>query len=287
MMGLTAEQRQAFDDQGYLLVPGVLDEQELAPLRPVIAGAVDQRARQLHDEGKIPELYEDAPFHQRLVKILGPGRSSNWNPQVFSREVYELLTRAKILDIVESLIGPEITANGDYWVRFKMPGGKRSIFPWHQDSGYYDSSIDPDQPVTPTAEIPILTVWIPLVNVDQQNGPLQMVSGSHKHGLRPARRNQEGRLVPCEDVEQLGTIETLCMRVGDVVVFGNLTFHRSIENNSDGIRWSIDLRYSPTGSPLEWLLKKWPGFVARSRKHPETVGSWEAWQNDRLSAGIT
>jgi len=77
------------------------------------------------------------------------------------------------------------------------------------------------------------------------------------------------------------------MRVGDVVVFGNLTFHRSIENNSDGIRWSIDLRYSPTGSPLEWLLKKWPGFVARSRKHPETVGSWKAWQNDRLSAGIT
>jgi ectoine hydroxylase-related dioxygenase (phytanoyl-CoA dioxygenase family) len=35
----------------------------------------------------------------------------------------------------------------------------------------------------------------------------------------------------------------IAMRPGDVLLFGNLLWHRSVANTSDGIRWSIDLRY--------------------------------------------
>ena len=66
----TAAQRQAFDDQGYLLVRGVLDEQDFVPLRRVISSAIDHRAKELYDKGKISSLYEDLSFYHRLTQIL-------------------------------------------------------------------------------------------------------------------------------------------------------------------------------------------------------------------------
>ena len=282
----TAAQRQAFDEQGYLLVRGVLDEEDFAPLHRIISSAIDQRAKELYDKGKISSLYEDLSFYHRLTQILresqkGPLLSWNWNKEVFSREVYELVTHPKILDIIGSLIGPEITVNGDYWIRFKMPTGGESVFPWHQDSIYYNGNVDPGEQVTLSEESQILTVWIPMVDVDERNGCLQVISGSHKRGLRPAHHDENRRLVPMEDIESWGEVQNVHMKVGDVLVFGNLTFHRSLENTSEDIRWSIDLRYSPTDSPLEWLLQKWPGFIARSQQQPETVESWEMWEAKR------
>ena len=283
---LTTEQRQIFEEQGYLLIRGVLDEPDFAPIHQIISSAIDHRAKELYDKGKISSLYEDLSFYHRLTQILresqgGPLLGWNWNKEVFSREVYELLTHPKILDIVGSLIGPEITVNGDYWIRFKMPTGGDSVFPWHQDSIYYNGNVDPDQKVTPSEESQILTVWIPMVDVDERNGCLQVISGSHKQGLRPAHRDENRRLVPVEAVESCGEVQNMRMKVGDILVFGNLTFHRSLANTSEGIRWSIDLRYSPTDSPLEWLLQKWPGFIARSEQ-PETVESWEMWKKKRI-----
>ena len=286
---LNTEQCQAFDEQGYLLVRGVLDEGDFAPLGRVISSAIDHRAKALYDKGKISNLYEEQSFYHRLTRILresqkGPLLGWNWNKEVFSREVYELTTHPKILDIVTSLIGPEITVNGDYWIRFKMPTGGDSVFPWHQDSIYYNGNADPGQQVTLSEESQILTVWIPMVDVDERNGCLQVIPGSHKQGLRPPRRDENGRLVPVEDVESWGEVQSVCMKVGDVLVFGNLTFHRSLENTSEDIRWSVDLRYSPTDSPLEWFHKKWPGFIARSQQQPETVESWEMWKVKRTSS---
>jgi len=119
------------------------------------------------------------------------------------------------------------------------------------------------------------------VDVDEENGCMQFISGSHKWGLLPNKR-QGDHLVPVEDVEARGRVETLAMRAGDAVAFRNLTFHRSLMNNSDGIRWSIDLRYSVTGTPLDWLTRMGlHGFVARSRQNPESVESWKAWRANR------
>ena len=253
---LSTQQRQAFEAQGYLLVRQVLDAQVFDPLRSVAMSAINQYAKSLYDQGQISDLHKNLSFYKRLTKIsrqsqTGPLLHWNWNKQVFGQEVYQLITHSAILDIVASLLGPEITANGDYWLRFKMPTGDDSVFPWHQDSIYYNGNANPDQSVVLSERSQILTVWIPMVDVDEKNGCLQIIPGSHKRGLRPARRDENGRQVPIEDVETWADVKNIKMKVGDVCVFGNLTFHRSLANISDEIRWSIDLRYSPTGSPLE------------------------------------
>jgi hypothetical protein len=56
-----------------------------------------------------------------------------------------------------------------------------------------------------------------------------------------------------------------------------LTPHRSTPNFTDQVRWSLDLRYQPTGQPTgrAW----WPAFVARSEAQPESVlTDYELWR---------
>ena len=50
------------------------------------------------------------------------------------------------------------------------------------------------------------------------------------------------------------------------------------------VRWSIDVRYMPTGQSYAWhscgdeFDRIYPGFVVRSAD-PERVTSWEEWRN--------
>jgi ectoine hydroxylase-related dioxygenase (phytanoyl-CoA dioxygenase family) len=277
-MGLLPEHfRTAYQENGYVVAPGILNNEALEPIRGAIAEAVDQIARQRQAEGQIDQLYADTPFEQRLAYVYqnATNKSMGWNREVFSKAVYDLVTHPNLLELAETLLGPEITVNGDYWVRTKLPGERLTTLPWHQDSGYYGAQ---------TAAEHILSVWLPLVDVDEHNGCMQFIPGSHQWGLLPTAKDEDRHNIPTEEIETRGRVETLRMNVGDAVAFHNLTFHRSLMNSSDAIRWSIDLRYSPTGTPTDWLAKMGLfGFVARSRTHPETVEGWDTWSARRTS----
>ncbi len=276
---LSSQQRQRYEEDGYLIIPNLLNDRDLAPVRRAIMRHVDQEAKRLSSEGEIKDLHERLPFTRRLKEVYRSlnKRTIGWNQEVFSEEIYDFGVHRAILDVSEVLVGPEIQFNGDYWVRTKLPGETVTTFPWHQDSGYYG---DP-------TEFHILSLWIPLMDVDEHNGCMQVLPGSHRWGLRPVDSDDEGHHIPTEDIESRGEIVTLPMKAGDIFACHNLTFHRSLMNQSDDIRWSIDLRYIEIGRPLEWLFKAGlNGFIARSHEHPETVDSWVDWQAKRRAAGV-
>ena len=120
-----------------------------------------------------------------------------WNREVFSRELYDFGMIPGILELAESILGPEIQFNGDYWVRSKLPHESLTTYPWHQDSGYYGAA---------TEKHHILSLWIPLVDVDEVNGCLQMMPGSHRWGLLPTMSDGGGHLQPREDIEERGRV---------------------------------------------------------------------------------
>ncbi|MBM3261862.1 MAG: phytanoyl-CoA dioxygenase family protein [candidate division Zixibacteria bacterium] len=276
---LNRQQCTLYEEQGYLIVRDVLTDDDLSLVRSAVERHVDEQAHTFYAEGKIAERYEKLPFTHRLTQLYQhrSRKSIGWNREVFSREIYDFGMLPQILDIAESLVGPELQFNGDYWIRTKLPGDSVTTFPWHQDSGYYG---DP----TP---FHILSLWIPLVDVDEENGCMQVIPGSHRWGLLPVGRDDEGHHVPLEELEKRGEVVTLPMKAGEIFAFHNLTIHRSLMNRTDGIRWSIDLRYSETGMPLVWLWKcGLNGFVARSRKNPDQVDAWEGWQEKRRLADI-
>ena len=263
-----------FTEQGYLVVQSALSEADLAPLIAVVSEVVGTRATELYNEGVISDTYEGLPFERRWHAILKACDRENevfgWHTLVFSEALFDLITHRKILDVLESLIGGDIQFNGDFWVRPKLPNEKLTTLPWHQDSAY--------MPNTETDTH--LTVWLPLVDVKPENGPLQFLPGSHKSGLQTYHRvPSETFAVPVlsptsSDID----IHTLEMEKGDLLVFNNLVFHRSLLNCSDIIRWSVDFRFSPTGTSLDGLWHEAIACPARERESGQCSTSWQTWR---------
>lgn len=269
------------ENQGFAVVSPLVTESQLEPLQGVLERVVQRRAEQLYREGLIQDVCVEADFdvrwHRIIQQCVADEESSIWNQWVFSREIYDLLVQPAILDVIENLIGPEIRANGDYWVRPMAPMDRVTPVPWHQDSAYY-----PDHPSGPRD---ILTVWIPLVDVDSHNGCLEVIPGSHNWGLIDTRLSEGGKWKePVLDPLEKGTLQPVPMRRGDALVFSNLLFHRSSLNRSNSMRWSVDLRYSPTALQQPQLYQTYPGFIARSKCRADSVETFAVWR-DRVTAG--
>lgn len=65
------------------------------------------------------------------------------------------------------------------------------------------------------------------------------------------------------------------MDAGDVLCFHQKTPHRALQNRSDWVRWSIDMRYEATEKAT--LSGRDKGLIARSSRAPSSVTSYEQW----------
>jgi phytanoyl-CoA hydroxylase len=84
-----------------------------------------------------------------------------------------------------------------------------------------------------------LVVWVPLVDVNKDNGSILIWPGTHKLGPQPyttiggfASVVTEGQPIQPE------------MEVGDIAIFSTLLIHSSGEILNDTIRWSCHYRYT-------------------------------------------
>jgi ectoine hydroxylase-related dioxygenase (phytanoyl-CoA dioxygenase family) len=264
MAGLSADQLAAYLDDGFLLLEDALSPVDLQPLIDDITAEIDRKTREALSDGKLSDPFEGAPFDRRLTRI----SDATDDPSEIEREVtgkrlktagmFSLITCPAILDIVESVIGPEILAHPQFNCQAKMPNEARSQIPWHQDLGF----------LHPEAEATFMVnFWIPLVDATVENGCMEVIAGSHRAGLIEHVRVRnywgiaEDRLPPGEQV-------ACPIRVGGVLLVQHKTIHRSIPNHSDHVRWSLDLRYSDSGMPTG---RDVPGFIARSRANPASV----------------
>ena len=62
---------------------------------------------------------------------------------------------------------------------------------------------------------------------------------------------------------------------GSAILFNDRCIHMSTPNRSDGVRWSVDLRYQPTDQ--DPMPSHGAGFLARSERNPERVATLEDW----------
>lgn len=268
-----------FVEDGYEVVKGVLSSEDLEPLRWVIAKEVDRHTNELYAQGKITDTFADLPLSTRWAEVckMHKQKAFGWNNEVFSKEIYDLYANPRLLDYVETIIGAEIQVNGDFSVRPKLPNEDWTTLPWHQDGFYYGGKD------AASKDFIILSIWVPLVDVDEKNGCLQVIPGSHEWELiSDYVKTPIGHLECAEDVEARGKAISVEMKAGDLLVFNQFMFHRSLPNRSDEIRWSIDLRFSPADQPYTWhgnpnYDKICPCFVARSKMKPITP--WEDWHD--------
>jgi phytanoyl-CoA hydroxylase len=288
-MSLSSYDLEQYKRDGYLLVPQFLDAKTIEAQRQTIESYVDQNIRHLLEAGKIESAYEGAPFETRWALVSQQleepkDRPSQWGGRqgLISSSIFDLYTHSHLTKLIALILGPEVTAHGDYWIRCMTKGKADRPLRWHQDSTYFLGQNDRDTTIDYYPPETILTVWIPLVNVGENNGCLRLVKGSNQHGAIPFQRDNHRQWEPTREVSDYGTVTPVPMRAGDVLIFNNLTLHTGGNNATTSVRWSIDLRYSPTGQSFDWhqmgeeVNKRYPVFVARS-EDPAKQMSWTQW----------
>jgi len=94
-------------------------------------------------------------------------------PVEVSEAYYQAMTSSRMTDCVADLIGPNVKFHHSK-INSKLPGGETAV-KWHQDF-----------PFTPHTNDDIVTALLMIDEVTLENGPLEVVPGSHKkeiHGL--------------------------------------------------------------------------------------------------------
>jgi len=299
---LSKSQLAEFDRQGFLVVDGVLGDADLEPLERDYQQLLDSICRRLHSQGRIPSAFETLDFTQRFAATVAacPDCVDEFNislPLVngeidaetyhahFAPALFWLQRNERILDLVESIIGPEIASSPVQQMRIKPPQSSVGeanvahsnvgVTTWHQDT----VAVLPEGEQTNQ-----LTVWIAVTDADLDNGCLVSIPGSHREGEHPHQAGIIAREPTVPDSIIAGRSGTpLPVRRGGVILFHKHNIHSSLPNLSERLRWSLDLRYHPAGQPSG--RPAFPGFIARSRRNPDSeLRDAQVWQQNWADA---
>jgi ectoine hydroxylase-related dioxygenase (phytanoyl-CoA dioxygenase family) len=211
MQPLSTDQLRQFRDDGFTFLGRILDEATLAELR-------DEEAR--------------------FRGAAGPQELTVFRSQVchYSAKVRRFCTLGPQVAIMNQLIGPNVALWFTQFVT-KQPDAAsgKSEFPWHQDNGYV--AIEPATNVT---------VWIALDDVDERNGCVWVVPGSHRGGLLEHKtKNADTWHL---QVPVAGDGVPAPMKAGEAVAFSGLTLHRSKLNHTDRLRRAFFIEYADAAS---------------------------------------
>ena len=73
-MNVTEEHLRFYEEEGYVVLEGALTKEDLEPIIQDYTAVVDEKARELHSEGKIENLYADEPFESRMARVAEEAR---------------------------------------------------------------------------------------------------------------------------------------------------------------------------------------------------------------------
>ena len=258
-MKLSDDQIGRYEQDGWLLAKGVLSDEDTQPVIDELSAWIDERANALHADDKLEDLHRDEPFDSRyghLVRQTAEIGSGMDIMQMRGDAMFAFLGNESLLGAVSSLVGDEITCNPIQHVRAKPPADSANSswshgVPWHQDAAV----------MMPEAEgSNVITCWLPLASSSRESGCIQVLPGVAGGGYLRHQKEGGTMIVP-ELTPTVDPVFVECER-GDVVFISRYTPHCSVPNQSEKCRWSLDLRYQPTGEHTGRTAH--PDFVVRS-----------------------
>ena len=269
-IALSDEQITHYRERGWLHARGIVPANALQLARVALERWTDQTIQSWVDQGLLLDALPGVDFDQRLVEAWNaagrPRYSRSPRRDIVCQEIFEFLAYPALVDIAQDLLGtPEISVNGIFNARPKLPDQLWTDTPWRQDAQYYREA----------ADIHIVSMWMPLVRVTEKNSCLQVAERLQNGKLFDNFQDETGFIgLSLEDRANLQGI-SVEMDPGDVLCFPQKTPHHALPNMSERVRWSMDIRFEAAAGASE--IGKRQGFVARSPSHPETIPTYEQW----------
>jgi hypothetical protein len=249
-MGLRRHEKEQFFELGYVIKKGVYAPSDLRPVSDGLTAAIQEKCDELVTAGQLDRDFSEEPFETRLGKIYHHDPESGqkvlesiWSGKFHGPTMLAALRHPPLIECIQDLVGPDVMATSIYRIRPKVPKYYQAEVPWHQDSGYGMRHCEEEF---------VVTCWIPLVDVNVNNGCLWIIPNVHKSGI--IRHYTEGHAkyleIAPEDVPE-GAIP-IEIEAGSALFLTGKTPHASFENESDVVRWSMDLRYQDFDVPNNW-----------------------------------
>ena len=177
MTALTADQIKFFNNNGYLVVEDAVDAALLQKLRGDFSGWVAESKS--HNEAYGTTIngrprFDMEPGHSAESPAL---RRVN-APVEVSDAYHEAMTNSRMTQAVVDLIGPNVKFHHSK-INSKLPGAKTAV-KWHQDF-----------PFTPHSNDDVITALLMVDDVTEENGPLEVVPGSHTGEIHSLWHNEK------------------------------------------------------------------------------------------------
>ena len=237
---ITQADAERYREKGYICIPSLLPPKEIAEI-VAAADEVMGRARDLDRSDEVLDL-DDA--HTRDRPLVRRIKNPNQHHEAFHR----LRSNARILDVLEPLLGPNIRFHHSK-LNNKSAGGGSAV-EWHQDWAFYPHTNDD-----------VLAVGIYLDDCGMDNGPLLCLPGSHcgptfDHHVDGAFC---GAMDPTVDRLDYDKAEALYGPAGSITVHHARTVHGSARNISNRPRRLYLMGYTAADA---WPLLGVPDFAA-------------------------
>lgn len=212
---------------------------------------------------KTPALEDRSTYDKAFLQVTNLWQKDD----AVKRFVFE----RKFAQIAADLLGVKKVRLYHDQALFKEPGGGHT--PWHQDKYYWP--LDTDK---------MITMWMPLVDIDKEMGMITFASGSHTLGAidnveisdeseQFYDRYVSEKRFPIEKADE--------MKAGDATFHLGWTIHSAGPNRSDRMREVMTIIYFADGAKITtpnsvhqsadldtWFPGQRPGEIAGSELNP-------------------
>jgi len=199
-----------FDRDGFVVVSQFLAGEGLAELCRELDRYINEVVPSLSDA--------DAFYHERT-----DARTLRQLQHMGKDSYFDACRRSPHwMQLAELLVGEPVEGQEPEW--FNKPPSLDHPTPPHQDNYYF--CLDPPN---------VVTLWLALDDVDEENGCLRYVAGSHEQGIRPHAQTQA--LGFSQGISDYGSGDreaerVTCLQTGDLVAHHGNTIHRADPNRT-------------------------------------------------------
>ena len=206
---------QTYWDRGWAVVPSVFRDDEIDQIsRLAMAVAISEIAEGDGDDSELDKDEDGNPVPRKV----------NW-PFTKNEHFRKFALNGRLRDLLAGIIGKPVLLVFDQI--FLKPPRYGSAKPYHQDNAYFKCHPDDE----------VISAWIALDDVDEANGCLRYISGSHQLPILEHREvvGEKYNLMPEEANIDLTRESLAPASKGSVVLHHSKTLHTSHPNTSD--RW--------------------------------------------------
>ena len=214
--------KREFDQNGFTVLRGFMQPDEIDHINTELKRYIADVLPGLPDTAG---FYEDTADPSTLMRLQTMCDYDDFFHALYYSE--------RMMSLSSLLMDGPVRGKNMQWFNKLPAGGKET--PPHQDGFYF--MLEPNE---------ALTLWLSQDSVDEENGCVRYIPGSHKGGMRPHQRTSIlGFSQGISDFsgQDIASEIPICTEPGDLIAHHCLTVHRADANTSQRTRRALGFVY--------------------------------------------